>query len=79
MSLRVAIGGHNARAGAHAAETGNENWQLLLWQLSLEPNGNGDGHPNIEEYLNMLAKDDFHCETRFDSSRQLPAPDCGRG
>ena len=39
----------------------------------------GDGYPNIEEYLNMLAKDDFHCETRFDSSRQLPAPDCGRG
>ncbi len=41
MSLRVAIGGHNARAGAHAAETGNENWQLLHWQLSLEPNGLG--------------------------------------
>lgn len=41
MSLRVAIGGHNARAGAHAAETGNENWQLLLWQLSLEPHGLG--------------------------------------
>lgn len=41
MWLRVAIGGHNARAGAHAAETGNELFQVFLWQLSLEPHGLG--------------------------------------
>ena len=51
---------------------------LMVWDMQGD-DANGDGHPNIEEYLNMLAKDDFHCETRFDSSRQLPAPDCGRG
>jgi hypothetical protein len=50
----------------------------MVWDMQGD-GANGDGHPNIEEYLNMLAKDDFHCETRFDSSRQLPAPDCGRG
>jgi len=38
----------------------------------------GDGYPNIEEYLNMLAKDDVRYENLFNSSRQLPAPNCGR-
>ena len=37
----------------------------------------GEGYPNIDEYLNMLAKDDVRYETLFNSSRQLPAPNCG--
>jgi len=40
----------------------------------------GDGYPNIEEYLNMLAADDnrYGVTGLFNTSAQLPAPNCGR-
>ena len=49
----------------------------MVWDMQGD-DANGDGHPNIEQYLNMLAKDDVRYENLFNSSRQLPAPNCGR-
>lgn len=49
---------------------------------SWDANGDadGDGYPNIEEYLSMLAADHtrYGAGAFFDTSTQLPAANCGR-
>jgi hypothetical protein len=45
-----------------------------------DDDADGDGYPNIEEYLNMLAADDvrYNSSQFFNTTAALPAKNCGR-
>jgi hypothetical protein len=86
----VALAGGWARLTAGAAKKDSDNdgmpdeWESrfrntnpAVWDANAD--ADGDGYPNIEEYLNALAQDDVRYGTALSSgSGRLPAYNCGR-
>lgn len=87
-SLADAGGWARLTPGAAKRDTDNDGmpdeWEMrfkgtnpLVWDANADPDG--DGYPNIEEYLNALAKDDtrYYQQTGAGTAR-IPAYNCNR-
>lgn len=90
ISTAASLGGYARLSATGGAKTDSDNdgmpddWEnryantdANVWDANADPDG--DGYPNIEEYLNMLAQDHLRYRDIYTAGKgALPAYNCGR-